>query len=221
MPNLIITLEEVKKSPMATTFITQADSYLEAIGYTEHGFRHANLVANIALNILKRLGRSEREAELAGIAGYLHDLGNLSGREGHPSIGAMLAFEILNPMGMDIVETAQIMLAIGNHDEPNGIPASTLTSALILADKSDIHRSRVRLQDRARFDIHDRVNYAVTHSFLRVMGEEIALELTVDTSIGTVMDYFEISFARLLMCRKAAEYLGCQFHLDINKIRLW
>lgn len=216
-----ITLEDVKKNPVFHNFIKEADGFLQALGYTEHGFRHANLVASIATNIFKRLGKPERESELAGIAGYLHDLGNLTGREGHPSSGAILAFQILSSMGMELEEVAKIMVAISNHDEPTGFPASDITSAVILADKSDVHRSRVRLQDPSKFDIHDRVNYAVTNSFLRVLPPEITLELTVDTEIGSVMDYFEISFERLIMCRKAAEFLGCEFHLDINNTRIW
>lgn len=216
-----VSLDDLKKNPACNTLIMQADNYLAALGYTEHGFRHANLVANIATNIFKRLGKPDRETELAGIAGYLHDLGNLCGREGHPAIGAVLAYQILSSMGMETGEITKIMVAIGNHDEPTGFPASDITSAVILADKSDIHRSRVRLQDRSKFDIHDRVNYAVTNSFLRVSPPEITMELAVDTSIGSVMDYFEISFERLVMCRKAAEFLGCTFHLDINNMRIW
>jgi hypothetical protein len=221
----MVRLEDVKNNPIVSNFILKADSYLEALGYTEHGFRHANLSANIAMSILRHLNWPEKEIELAGIAGYMHDMGNLSGREGHPAVGSVLAFQILQPMGMEIEDIASIMSAIGNHDEPFGIPASDIGSAVILADKTDIHRSRVRVLDPAKFDIHDRVNHAVTYSFLRVEKAEtvstLTLELTVDTALSSVMDYFEISFARLLMCRKAAEYLHCQFHLDINKMRIW
>ncbi len=221
MSKPFLTLEQVKADPQIHHLIHRADDYLATLGYTEHGFRHAGLVSAIAMNILKRLGKEERQVELAGIAGYIHDIGNLCGRESHPNVGAILAFQALKEMGMDFQETTEIMVAIGNHDEPTGIPASDISSALILADKSDIHRSRVRLEDPSKFDIHDRVNFAVTSSFLRVTPPDITLELTTDTAIGSVMDYFEISFPRLVMARKAAEYLGCSFHLDINNQRIW
>jgi metal-dependent HD superfamily phosphatase/phosphodiesterase len=218
---LSVTLEKVKASPLVHTLIAKADSYLETIGYTEHGFRHAGLVSSITMNVLKRLGKDERLVELAGIAGYIHDIGNVTGRRSHAEIGAVLAFDTLKELGMAVEDAVEVMVAIANHDEPTGIPVSDISSALILADKSDVHRSRVRLDDPAKFDIHDRVNFAVTSSFLRVTPPEISLELVVDTSIGSVMDYFEIFFPRLVMTRKATEYLGCVFHLDINKQRIW
>lgn len=214
--------EEVKRHPAVVAYLEKANEYTGAIGYTEHGTRHANLTASIAYNILKRLGAEERQAQLAAIAGYLHDIGNLVGRKNHEYAGAVLADRILEELGMDPTERAIVMGAIGNHEEPHGEPVSPVGAAVILSDKSDVHRTRVRNPDPTTFDIHDRVNYSVEHSFLRVdeKSRTITLELTIDTSLSQVMEYFEIFLSRMVMCRRAAEFLGCSFKLQINGIKL-
>jgi hypothetical protein len=223
MENKKITIEEVKSDSEVIAFIARADKVMEEIGYTEHGYRHADLVSKIAFNILDRLGYSQREAELAEIAGYLHDIGNLVNRKNHYLVGAKISGDILKRLGMEPDEVSQIMSAIGNHEEESGTAIDAITAALILADKSDVHRSRVR-RDLAEFtfDIHDRVNYAVNHSFLRVNNEEkkIALELEIDTDISQVMDYFEIFLDRMTMCRRAADTLGCEFEIIINSVKI-
>lgn len=218
----VITLDALKKDPEVEAFIDKANEYTGAIGYTEHGSRHANLTANIAFNTLKRLGLEERETQLAAIAAYLHDIGNLVGRVNHEYTGAMLANEILLRWGMGPIERAVVMGAIGNHEEANGEPVSPVGAAVILADKSDVHRSRVRNPDPTTFDIHDRVNYAVEHSFLRVdeKSRTISLELTIDTRLSQVMEYFEIFLSRMVMCRRAAKFLNCEFKLQINGVKL-
>ncbi len=214
--------EEVKRHPAVVAYLEKANEYTGAIGYTEHGTRHANLTASIAYNILKRLGAEERQAQLAAIAGYLHDIGNLVGRKNHEYAGAVLADRILEELGMDPTERAIVMGAIGNHEEPHGEPVSPVGAAVILSDKSDVHRTRVRNPDPTTFDIHDRVNYSVEHSFLRVdeKSRTITLELTIDTSLSQVMEYFEIFLSRMVMCRRAAEFLGCSFKLQINGVKL-
>lgn len=216
------TLEDVKRDPEAAAFITKANEYTGVIGYTEHGARHANLTSSIAGNVLRRLGHDERAAQLAGIAAYLHDIGNLVSRANHEHTGAVLADGILARLGMVADERAVVMGAIGNHEESHGEPVSAVGAAVILADKSDVHRSRVRNPDQTTFDIHDRVNYAVEHSFLRVeeKSKTITLELTIDTAISQVMEYFEIFLGRMLMCRRAATFLGCDFKLQINGTKL-
>jgi len=216
------TLEDVKRDPEVQAFITKANEYTGVIGYTEHGARHANLTSNIAGNVLRRLGHDERAAQLAGIAAYLHDIGNLVSRANHEHTGAVLADRILARLAMVADERAVVMGAIGNHEESHGEPVSAVGAAVILADKSDVHRSRVRNSDPATFDIHDRVNYAVEHSFLRVeeKSKTITLELTIDTAISQVMEYFEIFLGRMLMCRRAATFLGCDFKLQINGTKL-
>jgi len=218
----LVTLEDVKRDAEVDAYVTKANEYTGAIGYTEHGARHANLTANIAYNTLKRLAHPERDAQLAAIAAYLHDIGNLVGRINHEHTGAMLANEILRRLGMDAVERAVVMGAIGNHEEKGGEPVSPVGAAVILADKSDVHRSRVRNPDPTTFDIHDRVNYAVEHSFLRVdeKSKTIALELTIDTKLSQVMEYFEIFLSRMVMCRRAAQFLACAFKLQINGAKL-
>ena len=200
------------------TYITKADESLKALGYTEHSFAHVTKVAMVASDILKTLGYSEREIELAKIAGYLHDIGNVINRIDHAQSGAVMAFRILDKLGMDAEEIADIVTAIGNHDEGTGRPVSPMAAALILADKSDVRRSRVRNQEESKFDIHDRVNYSVRESELAIDEDRtvIWLKLTVDTTYGSVMDYFEIFMGRMLLCRKAAETLGLQFRLMIN-----
>jgi metal-dependent HD superfamily phosphatase/phosphodiesterase len=217
-----VPLDAVKRDAEVIAFIEKANEYTGAIGYTEHGARHANLVGNIAYNILRRLGKDEREAQLAAIAGYLHDIGNLVGRMSHQYTGAVLAARTLARLGMDPTEQAIVMGAIGNHEEPHGEPVSSVGAAVILSDKSDVHRSRVRNPDPTTFDIHDRVNYAVEHSFLRVdeKNKTITLELTIDTELSQVMEYFEIFLSRMVMCRRAAAFLGCSFKLQINGVKL-
>ena len=218
----IITLEDIKASPEVAVYLKKADEHMAAVGYTEHGERHASLTANIAYNIIERLGFSKRDAELASIAGYLHDIGNVIGRYDHGEVSAMIARSILKEMGMEPLEVAAIMGAIGNHEEEKGEPVSTIAAGLILADKSDVHRSRVRNPNMITFDIHDRVNYAAKKSFVRVEEKDktITLELTIDTEISKVMEYFEIFLTRMIMCRRAAKFFKCHFELIINKTKL-
>ena len=216
-----VTLHDIKTDAYVHGLIEAGNRHLAAIGYTEHGLRHVGLVSNIASNILEKMEHPERECELAGIAAYLHDIGNAVNRVSHAQTGAILAAGILERHGMPPEEIASVIGAIGNHDEMDGNPVNTISAALILADKSDVHRSRVRNSDLATFDIHDRVNYAVERSFLRVYPKErIALELTIDTEICPVMEYFEIFLARMLLCRKAAEFLLTKFELKINDVKL-
>jgi uncharacterized protein len=216
------TLDDVKRDPEVDAFLTKANEYTGIIGYTEHGLRHATLTANIASNVLRRLGLDDRIAQLAAIAAYLHDMGNLVSRANHEHTGALLANGILTRLGMQADERATVMGAIGNHEERHGEAVSAVGAAVILADKSDVHRTRVRNPDRTTFDIHDRVNYAVEHSFLRVdeKSKTVTLELTIDTAMSQVMEYFEIFLDRMLMCRRAAEFLGCGFKLQINGVKL-
>ncbi|HVP14423.1 MAG TPA: HD domain-containing protein [Terriglobales bacterium] len=217
-----VTFEMVRDNPRVKSFIRSADSALAEIGYTEHGERHVGLVAHIAYNTLKRLGHPDREAELAAIAGYLHDIGNAVNREVHAQTGAVMAMRILTDMGMPDEEVVQVMGAIGNHHETDGSAISAVAAAVILGDKSDVHRTRVRNPDMIKFDVHDRVNYAVEKSFLNVdeSRKEITLELTIDTKISQVMEYFEIFMTRMLACRKAALFLGTSFGLTVNGNRL-
>lgn len=213
-----VSLAEVKAHPLISSFIEKADRHLAAMGFTEHGFRHVELVSNISRNVLSRLGAPERTCELAAIAGYTHDIGNAVGRQGHESTGALLVTLALRDLGMDPAEIAVIAGAVGNHEESTGTPVNDVAAALILADKSDVHRTRVRNDDVATFDIHDRVNYAATRSFLNVDAEQraVTLELVIETAICPVMEYFEIFLTRMMMCRRAAEFLKCKFHLNIN-----
>ncbi|HEY3373789.1 MAG TPA: HD domain-containing protein [Candidatus Aquicultor sp.] len=217
-----VKLEEVKEDAYVKAYIAQADKHMELIGFTEHGFRHADLVSHIAMNVLKRLGYPDREAELAGIAGYLHDIGNAVGRSFHAVSAAMMAQSIFIRLGMIPDEVALIMNAIGNHEEDYGMATSNLGAAIILADKTDVHRSRVRMPDPLTLDIHDRVNLAAQRSFLRVEKDRklIELEVDIDTNISQVMEYFEIFLSRMVICRRAAEFLGCQFGLVINGVKL-
>ena len=213
-----MTYEEIRGDHAVNVYIAQADKTLEALGFTEHSFPHVTRVAKAAGDILLALGHSTREVELAKIAGFLHDIGNVVNRVDHSQSGAVMAFRILDRMDFPPEEIAAIVSAIGNHDEGTGVPVSPLAAALILADKSDVRRSRVRKKEDIESDIHDRVNYAVTDSSLMVFAQEgqILLELTIDTGISAVMDYFEIFMKRMLLCRKAAQKLGCTFHLKIN-----
>lgn len=218
----MISLQDIKSNSEVKNLLRFADRQLSAIGYTEHSFRHVGLVAKNAGNILKELGYTEGEVELARISGYLHDIGNAVNRVDHAHTGAVLAYDILIRMGMPVNDALEIMLAIGQHDEESGTAVSTISSALILADKSDVHRSRVNNPNKETFDIHDRVNYAVESSSIKVdrKAKTAILRLEIDTSISPLMDYFEIFLGRMSMSRRAAEYLGLVFHLDINKTRL-
>lgn len=216
-----VTITHVRRHPRANAYLKSANANLKLIGYTEHGRRHAGLVGHIAANVLRRLGFSAREIELAEIAGYLHDIGNCINREQHGQSGALLANAILLELGMPLEEVITVMSAIGNHEEERGHAVSAVAAALILADKSDVHRSRVQSSDPTTFDIHDRVNYAATRSFLRVdtnSERRITLELTVDVEMASVMNYFEIFLSRMVMCRRAAEFLGARFGLRINDV---
>lgn len=217
-----VTFESVRENARVKVFVRKADEALAEIGYTEHGERHVGLVAHIAYNTLKRLGYPEREAELAAIAGYLHDIGNGVNREHHAQTGATMAMQLLTEMRMPDIEIVRVMGAIGNHHENDGDPVSPVAAAVILADKSDVHRTRVRNPDMIKFDIHDRVNYAVEKSFLNVneAAKQITLELTIDTAISQVMEYFEIFMTRMLASRKAAKFLGTSFGLMVNGNRL-
>ncbi len=217
-----ITVKNVKADPEVRIYIQRGHEHLGAVGFTEHGFRHANLVSDIARNIMLRLGHDDRAAELAAIAGYLHDMGNVVSRYAHGQSGAILAWHILRRLGMPPAEVAEVIAAIGNHEEEYGQPVNDVAAALILADKSDVHRSRVRNPEKSSFDIHDRVNYAVERSFVRVDGEArlVCLELTIDTKISPVMDYFEIFLSRMVMCRRAAKRLKALFSLVINDVKL-
>ena len=213
-----VTFEDVYRLPAVRTYIERADDSLRAIGYTEHSFAHVNKVANPAHEILLKLGYSEREAELARIAGYLHDIGNMINRQDHAQSGAILAFRILDNLQADPEDIATIITAIGNHDEGSAFPVNPVAAALILADKADVRSSRVRNQDFATFDIHDRVNYSVKKSELCIEKDShIELRLQIDTEICAVMDYFEIFMERMNLCRKAAEKLNLRFRLTINQ----
>jgi len=215
----MLTYEEITKSEAIRTYIIRADESLGALGYTEHSFAHVVHVAGMAGYILDMLGYDSRTVELGKIAGYLHDIGNLINRKDHSQSGALMAWSILNDMGCDPAEVATIVTAIGNHDEGTGVPVNAVAAAMILADKADVRRSRVRNTDIAKFDIHDRVNYSVEKSKLKINKEKtiVKLELTIDTKFGSVMDYFEIFMERMILCRKAAEKLGLQFKLIINE----
>ena len=193
-----------------------------AIGYTEHGQRHAGVVSTIARTILKQLGIDERTAEIAAIAGYLHDMGCVVNRVGHVEAGAMMAFSILTDLGMAPEEIASVVGAIGNHEEPNGVPISNVSAAVIIADKSDVHFSRVQVVDKLKFDIHDKVNFAVQRSYVKVDPNEhaIMLELEIDTEQASVTQYFEIFVQRMVLCHRAANFLGCTFNLNINGVNL-
>ena len=211
-------LEDVKNDKEVNVLVDNTERQLTELGYTEHGRRHIGIVSEIAGNILEELGYSEREIELARIAGYLHDIGNSINRMDHAHTGAILAYDILKRLGMPLEDAAEIMMAIGNHDENSGTAVSTVSAALILADKSDVHRSRVRNENLSRFDIHDRVSYAVEEAKVAVDTEnkKIYLKLKIDTEICPVIKYFEIFLDRMLMCKKAASYLDVWFHLEIN-----
>ena len=218
----MLTYETVKNSSAIQTYIVRADESLGELGFTEHSFAHVVHVAETAGYILETLGYEERTVELAKIAGYMHEIGNLVNRKEHSQSGAIMAWSILNDMDCDPGELATIVTAIGNHDEGTGVPVNAVAAALILADKADVRRSRVRNENIAAFDIHDRVNYSVKKSVLKINEEKtiVKLKLTVDTKYGSVMDYFEIFMGRMILCRQAAEKLGLQFKLIINEQQL-
>ena len=214
----MVTLEDVKNNTQIQTYIRRADDALSALGYTEHSFAHVTKVAETAGNILSVLGYSGHDIEVVKISGFLHDIGNLVNRSEHSQSGAVMAFRILDKLGMDPVDISDIVTAIGNHDEGTGIPVNAISAALFLADKSDVRRTRVRNRDISTFDIHDRVNYSVTKSDLVIDKEKTAIRLIleIDTEYSSVSEYFEIFLQRMVLCRKAAERLGITFHLIIN-----
>jgi len=215
---LKITFEDIKNNEAVKTYISRADVALSALGFTEHSFAHVVHVAECAEYILSTMGYSEHEIELAKIAAYLHDIGNLVNRIEHSQSGAVMAFRILDKLGMGAEDIATVVGAIGNHDEGTGVAANAVSAALIIADKTDVRRSRVRNRDKATFDIHDRVNYSVEKSSVDISEDKtrLTLSMTVDTEYGSVMDYFEIFMGRMIMCRKAAEKLGLEFKIIIN-----
>lgn len=218
----MLSFEDVKNDEAIRTYIRKADESLVALGFTEHSFAHVTSVAETAGYILETLGFPDREVELVKIAGFLHDIGNLVNRVDHSQSGAVMAFRILDHLHCEPEEIATVVAAIGNHDEGTGVPVNAVAAALILADKSDVRRSRVRNPDPTAFDIHDRVNYSVKKSQLKINEEHtlIKLKLSVDTKYGSVMDYFEIFMQRMILCRKAAQKLGLQFKLMINEQQL-
>lgn len=218
-----ITVSDIKKSKKVRTFLEQTNINLGAMGYTDHGLRHAAVVSKIAGEILRDLSFNQRKIELAEIAGYMHDIGNFIGRKLHYNTGAILALDILVEMGMSDEEAAIIAGAIGNHEEDIGVAVNDIAAALILADKSDVHRSRVTNKDERTFDIHDRVNYSALESNVIVKNGDkrlITLEIKIDTEISKVMEYFEIFLSRMVMCRNAATHLNAEFKLVINENEL-
>lgn len=214
----MITYEDIKTNKEIRAYISGADESLKALGFTEHSFAHVEKVATRAQYLLETLGYSEREVNLVKIAAYLHDIGNLVNRIEHSQTGGIMAFSLLREMGMEPEDISQVVAAIGNHDEGTGVPLNPIAAALILADKTDVRRSRVRNQDVTTFDIHDRVNYSVERDDLTVLqdGTQLILDLTVNTKYGSVMDYFEIFLERMILCRKAAEVLGLSFKMVMN-----
>lgn len=213
-------LERVRADERTTAFLIAADDFAAAQGFTEHGQRHANLVGHIAFNVLSHLGYDFRTAELGAVAGYLHDIGNVISRTDHGQTGALIAYDLLRDMDVSPSDTALILSAIGNHEEQYGQPVSPVSAAVILGDKADVHRSRVRKDASLEMDIHDRVNFAVEQSFLRVDPDArtLTLELSIDTDISQVLEYFEIFLERMIMCRRAAQTLGCQFKITVNEV---
>jgi len=215
----MVTFSEIKNNEVINTYIKKADESLIALGFTEHSFAHVTKVAETAAYILSTLGYPDHDVELVRIAGYLHDIGNLVNRIDHSQSGAVMAFRILTDLGMPPEDIATVVTAIGNHDEGTGVPVNPVAAALILADKSDVRRSRVRNKDISTFDIHDRVNYSVEKSVLKINTDKtmVKLKLEIDPRISPVMEYFEIFLKRMTMCRKAADHLGLQFKLIINE----
>ncbi len=213
-----LTLEQVKRNEEVRAYIQKADESLIVLGYTEHSFAHVTKTAVTAARILREVGRDEHQQELAAVAGYMHDIGNVVNRNGHERSGALMAFDLLREMGARPDEIAAVITAIGHHDEGTAFPVSDIAAALIIADKTDVRRSRVRNKDTITFDIHDRVNYAVEKNELVIDGAagEIALKLVIDTKVCPISEYFEIFLTRMLLCRKAAERLMMRFSLEIN-----
>jgi uncharacterized protein len=211
-------LDQVVRHPVISTYIQLADQFTAELGYTEHGLRHANLVGRIAHNILNRLGYEPRLTELAAVAGYLHDVGNVISRHDHAQSSALMVLPILVELGMPPGDIGLVLGAIGNHEEETGRPVSPVSAAVVIADKSDVHHSRVRKDAEIAFDIHDRVNAATRHSFVRVDADAktITLELDIDPELSNVMEYFEIFLSRMMMCRHAATGLGCRFRMTVN-----
>jgi metal-dependent HD superfamily phosphatase/phosphodiesterase len=209
---------EILKNPEVLALLERGNHDLGVLGFTDHSSAHCALVAERAAYILRRLGYSEREEELARIAGFMHDIGNAVNRKHHAEYGALLAYDILKSTSLTLEERITVMSAIGNHDESTGGAKDPISAALILADKTDVRRNRVRTQEKEKFDIHDRVNYAVTGSSLKVEPEEkkISLNLQVDENICTMYEYFDIFLGRMMMCRGAAEMLGAKFRLTVN-----
>lgn len=218
----MMNFETVKNDETIRAYLQKGNEVLGVVGFTEHGFAHAGICAKQASDLLLKLGYEPRVAELARIAGYLHDIGNCINRNDHAHTGALMAFQLLSRLGMNAEEVAEVIAAIGNHDEHTGTAVSPISAALILADKCDVRRSRVRKVSTVETDIHDRVNYAVDRAelLLDVENKKITLSLSIDTSISAVMDYFEIFLTRMLMCRKAAEFLQLKFQLRINETQL-
>ena len=216
----MVTFKDVKNNPDIRAYISKADESLLALGYTEHSFAHVTKVAESAAEILHTLGHSDHEIELVKIAGYLHDIGNIVNRIDHAQSGAVMAFRLLDRMNMPPEDIATVVTAIGNHDESTAFPVNSVAAALIIADKTDVRRSRVRNRSVAQFDIHDRVNYSVTASEVIIAQESICLELTIEQEYCSVLEYFEIFLTRMLLCRKAAEALGVEFSLVINGQRM-
>ena len=218
----MLTFKDIKNNPQVKTYIKKADEALEVLGFTEHSAAHVTKCAETASSILKELGYDERVCELSKIAGYMHDIGNIVNRVDHAQSGAIMAFRILDKLEMDSEEIATIVSAIGNHDESTAAPINAVAAALILADKSDVRRSRVRNTEIATFDIHDRVNYAVVKSDLHFSDDmtAIVLDLEIDTEIASVVSYFEIFLNRMLLCKRAAEFLKLRFVLNINGMNL-
>ena len=214
----MITFDTIKKDETIRTYVKKADESLAALGYTEHSFAHVGKVADTARYILETIGADAKSVELAQIAGYTHDIGNLVNRSEHSQSGAIMMFRLLDHKDMPPEDIATVVTAIGNHDEGTGVPVNAVAAALILADKTDVRRSRVRNIDPSKFDIHDRVNYSVEKSCLLVDNEQksVTLDLKIDTSISSLMEYFEIFLDRMVMCRKAADFLGLAFRLVIN-----
>ena len=219
-----MTLKDLKNDREITAIVSVSEEQIEMLGYTEHSIRHVSIVAKRAGELLKKLGYDEHTVELAEIPGYLHDIGNSVSRIDHAQSGAILSYLLQTARGMDYKDAAQIMMAIGNHDEQFGVPVSAVSAALIIADKSDVHKSRVKnvIEDKYNVeDIHDRVNLAAESSFITVDGENkrIVLEVTIDTAVCDVVDYFKIYLNRMNMCTAAAKLLGYEFGLEINKVR--
>jgi metal-dependent HD superfamily phosphatase/phosphodiesterase len=217
-----MTFDEIKNNRDVRVYITKADEALAALGYTEHSFAHVTKVAEDAAYILESLGYDGHTVELAKISGYLHDIGNLVNRVDHSQSGAVMAFRILDNLGMSADDISTVVSAIGNHDEGTGVPVNCVAAALIIADKSDVRRTRVRNSDQATFDIHDRVNYSVERSALSISSDKkrAVLDLTIDSEISAVMDYFQIFIGRMQMSKLAASFLGLDFSLVINGQKL-